>query len=83
MTHISTNDDFSLPAINEFIPSNLDVNVTEVPNKKSQPELIQDTPITRIWYKKDDTFWVPKTNMWIFFKNPLFYATPRNSVILE
>ncbi|KAK4511212.1 uncharacterized protein ATC70_012426 [Mucor velutinosus] len=83
LAHLSMNDDFSLPAINEFIPSNLDVHITEVPTKKSQPELIQDTTITRIWYKKDDTFWVPKTNMWIFFKNPLFYATPRNSVILE
>ncbi|KAI8639740.1 Metalloenzyme, LuxS/M16 peptidase-like protein [Parasitella parasitica] len=83
LAHISMNDEFCLPAINEFIPSNLDVNVTGGSTKKVQPELIKDTPITRIWYKKDDTFWVPKTNVWATFKNPLLLATPRNSVILD
>jgi insulysin len=72
-----------LPAINEFLPSKLDVSKFNVIEKKSAPELIQDTPISRIWYKQDDTFWVPKTNLWILFKNPLLHATPRNGVMLE
>jgi insulysin len=55
----------------------------EALEKTKQPELIQDTPVTRIWYKKDDTFWVPKTNMWVLFKNPLFLATPRNGAMLR
>lgn len=83
LEHISLNDEFYLPAVNEFLPSRLDVPKFEFTEKKTQPELIQDTPVTRVWYKKDDTFWVPKTNVWILFKNPLFHATPRNCVILE
>ncbi|KAI8981618.1 Metalloenzyme, LuxS/M16 peptidase-like protein [Mycotypha africana] len=83
LSDISINTYFKLPAINEFIPSKLDVDRLDTKKKKMQPDLLKDTPLTRIWYKKDDTFWVPKTNAWIFFKNPLFYAVPRNAVILE
>lgn len=83
MSNISLSSEFALPAVNEFIPSDLSVHRTQVLEKKNKPDLIRDTPIMRIWYKKDDTFWVPKTNVWIYFKNPLCYATPRNCVILE
>ncbi|KAM3578800.1 metalloprotease [Umbelopsis sp. WA50703] len=34
----------------------------------------------RLWHKKDDTFWLPKANVWILFRNPLAYATPSNCV---
>ncbi|KAI9475636.1 MAG: Metalloenzyme, LuxS/M16 peptidase-like protein [Benjaminiella poitrasii] len=83
LSNISMNDAFSLPARNEFIPSKLQVDKVEVKEKKDEPELIRDTPLSRVWYKKDDTFWIPKTNVWITFKNPLAYVTPRNAVILE
>ncbi|KAI7901194.1 Metalloenzyme, LuxS/M16 peptidase-like protein [Cokeromyces recurvatus] len=83
LSNMSMNNEFFLPKRNEFIPSNLNVDRFEVKEKEDQPEIIRDTSLTRIWYKKDDTFWVPKTNVWIFFKNPLPYATPRNAVISE
>ncbi|KAI9336687.1 Metalloenzyme, LuxS/M16 peptidase-like protein [Pilaira anomala] len=83
LENISLNDEFTLPAINEFLPSNLDVSKFEVTEKKTEPELIEDTPLARIWYKQDDTFWAPRTNVWIMFKNPLLYATPRNSVMTK
>ncbi|GAA5812303.1 hypothetical protein MFLAVUS_005754 [Mucor flavus] len=81
LSNISLNDEFTLPAINEFLPSNLDVPKFEVTEKKAEPDLIQDTELARIWYKRDDTFWVPRTNLWILFKNPLLQATPRNAVM--
>jgi insulysin len=34
----------------------------------------------RLWHKKDDTFWVPRANVWILFRSPLAYATPANCV---
>lgn len=77
------NDDFRFPAVNEFIPSRLDVQKLENVEQLKQPELIQDTPLTRIWYKKDDTFWVPKTNMWVLFQNLSLLATPRNTTMLR
>jgi insulysin len=80
LAHVSLNQAFSLPAPNEFIPTQLDVVKQE--EKRNEPQLIQDTPTTKIWYKKDDTFWIPKTNMWVSFKNPLTFATPRHAVML-
>jgi insulysin len=83
LSNISVNDDFKFPAVNEFIPSKLDVEKFQVEEKTKKPELIQDTPVTRIWYKKDDTFWVPRTNMWVLFKNPLLATTPRNGAMSQ
>lgn len=34
----------------------------------------------RLWHKKDDTFWVPRANVWILLRSPLVYATPSNCV---
>jgi insulysin len=42
--------------------------------------LIENTPLIRLWHKKDDTFWVPRANVWILFRSPLAYATPTNCV---
>ncbi|KAG2201269.1 hypothetical protein INT47_006772 [Mucor saturninus] len=83
LSDITLNEEFTLPAINEFLPSKLDVNKFHVDTKKTEPELIKDTELSRVWYKQDDTFWVPKTNLWVLFKNPLLHATPRNGVMLE
>ncbi|KAL4209234.1 Metalloenzyme, LuxS/M16 peptidase-like protein [Rhizopus microsporus] len=80
LVNISLNPHFSLPVVNEFIPTELEVVKQE--GKTKEPTLIQDEPISRIWYKKDDTFWVPKTNVWICLKNPLTYITPRHAVML-
>ncbi|RCI06352.1 Insulinase (Peptidase M16) [Rhizopus stolonifer] len=77
---ISLNEEFSLPAVNEFIPTQLDVVKQE--EKRKEPILVQDTAAAKIWYKKDDTFGIPKTNIWICFKNPLTYATPRHAVMM-
>jgi insulysin len=43
--------------------------------------LMKETPTLRLWHKKDDTFWIPRTNMWILFRNPLADATPAHSVM--
>jgi insulysin len=42
--------------------------------------LIKETPTIRLWHKKDDTFWVPRTNMWILLRNPSADVSPANSV---
>lgn len=75
------NDALHLPSPNEFIPVNLDVAKYPVAEKQKSPNLIQETPMLRLWHKQDDTFWVPKTNVWILFRNPLTYATPRNAAM--
>ncbi|KAF9469217.1 Metalloenzyme, LuxS/M16 peptidase-like protein [Collybia nuda] len=67
-----------LPAPNEFIPTNLDVEKRE-PLKR--PHLIRDTPLSTVWHKKDDRFWVPKAHVIINLRSPVGNASPRASVM--
>ncbi|ORZ13145.1 Metalloenzyme, LuxS/M16 peptidase-like protein [Absidia repens] len=81
LANLSTNNEFALPSVNEFIPVKLDVNKQIVEEKQRKPNLIQETSTIRLWHKKDDTFWIPKTSVSVLFRNPLINATPRNTVI--
>ena len=69
-----------LPHRNEFIPTRLSVEKKEVAEPAKTPKLIRNDDGLRLWWKKDDTFWVPKANVHITLRNPLTYATPANYV---
>lgn len=69
-----------LPGPNDFIPTNFETHKTEVKVPAKRPNLIKKNEKLRLWYKKDDTFWVPRANVWILFRSPLAYATPSNCV---
>jgi len=60
-----TPDELHLPHKNEFIPTNLEVVRKEVKEPTKAPVLIKNTEMLRVWYKKDDTFWAPKANLYI------------------
>ncbi|RIA87766.1 Metalloenzyme, LuxS/M16 peptidase-like protein [Glomus cerebriforme] len=45
-----------------------------------RPDIIKNTQICRLWYKKDNTFWVPKANICLMFKSPLANTTPIHHV---
>lgn len=79
----STNDrpqELHLPHRNEFIPTRLDVEKAEVKEPSKTPKLIRNDDMMRLWWKKDDAFWVPKANFNILLRNPLTYSTPANYV---
>lgn len=79
----SANDrpkDLHLPHKNEFIPTKLDVEKVEVKELAKTPKLLRNDDTLRLWWKKDDTFWVPKANVNVLLRNPLTYATPANYV---
>jgi insulysin len=65
------------PHRNEFIPSRLDVEKKEVQTPTKEPKLIRHDENVRIWWKKDDQFWVPKANVHIYFKTPITYVSAR------
>ncbi|KAF8425470.1 Metalloenzyme, LuxS/M16 peptidase-like protein [Tirmania nivea] len=73
-------DELYLPHKNEFIPTNLEVVKKEVKEPTKAPVLIKNTEMLRVWYKKDDTFWVPKANLYIQMRNPNVYTSPANSM---
>ncbi|KAI8074834.1 Metalloenzyme, LuxS/M16 peptidase-like protein [Gongronella butleri] len=80
---VTPTDDFALPMPNDFLPRELNVDKITVDEKQKQPDLIQETATLRLWHKKDDTFWIPKTSAWLNLRSPLLHATPRHTVIAE
>ncbi|KAJ8100603.1 Metalloenzyme, LuxS/M16 peptidase-like protein [Lipomyces tetrasporus] len=73
-------DHLHLPAKNEFIATNFDVDKKEVESPAKNPTLVKDAQGLRLWYKKDDTFWVPKSHVQIHLRNPITSASPENKV---
>jgi len=52
-----------LPERNEFLPENLDVDKTDVTQPARRPHLIRENPLSQLWHKKDDQYWVPKAQV--------------------
>ncbi|KAI4131369.1 MAG: hypothetical protein LQ338_001254 [Usnochroma carphineum] len=72
--------DLHLPHKNEFIPTKLTVDKREGLEPLKAPKLIRNDEKVRIWWKKDDRFWVPKGNVYVTLRNPLSKATPETAV---
>jgi insulysin len=70
-----------LPHTNEFIPTRLDVKKKEVAEPAKAPKLIRNDDTMRLWWKRDDRFWVPKVNFLITIRSPMTYTTPAHSVM--
>ena len=68
--------DLHLPHPNQFIPTNLIVDKKETDSPAKAPKLIRNDESMRTWWKKDDTFWVPKGSVSLNLRNPLTNATP-------
>lgn len=64
-----------LPEENEFIPTDFSPMQREE-NPAKYPVIIQDTPLTRVWFKQDDEFLLPKANLSFEFVSPLAYLDP-------
>uniref|UniRef100_A0A8D0AT95 Insulin-degrading enzyme n=1 Tax=Sander lucioperca TaxID=283035 RepID=A0A8D0AT95_SANLU len=53
------NGKFKLPMRNEFIPTNFEIYPLEK-DSPSVPALIKDTAMSKVWFKQDDKFFLPK-----------------------
>ncbi|KAG5637127.1 hypothetical protein H0H81_005656 [Sphagnurus paluster] len=72
-----------LPGPNEFIPTNLDVDKREVTEPLKRPHLIRETPLSTLWHKKDDQFFVPKAHTMIDFRSAVGNESARASVMTK
>ncbi|RIB06084.1 Metalloenzyme, LuxS/M16 peptidase-like protein [Gigaspora rosea] len=66
--------DLRIPPPNEFIPTNFETNKHEVATPQKRPDIIKNNSLSRMWHKKDDTFWVPKVTVRFLLKSPISYA---------
>lgn len=69
-----------LPHKNNFIPNELEVEKKEVSQPALGPRLLRNDALARTWWKKDDTFWVPRASVIVSLKSPLIYASAENTV---
>ncbi|KAI0526167.1 Metalloenzyme, LuxS/M16 peptidase-like protein [Xylaria bambusicola] len=69
-----------LPTKNRFLPSNPEVTRKEFGRPVLAPRLIRNNQVGRTWWKKDDTFWVPKATTIISIRNPLMFASAGNYI---
>lgn len=69
-----------LPHKNNFIPTQLEVEKKEVKEPALAPRIVRNDPVACTWWKKDDTFWVPKADLIVSCKTPIIYASAENAV---
>jgi insulysin len=69
------------PHRNEFIPTRLEVEKRDVGQPTKAPKLIRHDDNVRVWWKKDDQFWVPKAHVHIYFRTPIASVTPRTTLL--
>lgn len=72
-----------LPMKNDFIPENFGVDKSTGERGTTQPSLVKQTPFTRVWHKKDDTFLVPKANYLFLVRNPTFRQSAETAVLTK
>ncbi|KAH9945848.1 Metalloenzyme, LuxS/M16 peptidase-like protein [Epithele typhae] len=70
-----------LPGPNEFIPTNLEVEKRDVETPAKRPQLVRQTPLSSLWHKKDDQFWVPRARVVIDIRSPLANSSARSIVM--
>ncbi|KAK8913468.1 putative zinc protease [Metarhizium anisopliae] len=67
-----------LPHKNNFIPNKFEVEKKEVSKPALAPQVLRNDQGARTWWKKDDTFWVPKANVFVSLQNPIIFASVEN-----
>ena len=76
---VEVSPEFSLPEINPYICEQLDPHpLTQ--GSEQPPQLIQDLPGFRLWYKQEHEFRVPKGVVYVAIDSPHAVDTPRNIV---
>ncbi|AAS52737.2 AER053Cp [Eremothecium gossypii ATCC 10895] len=79
---LGANPALKIPAPNEFIATRFDVHKDEGNVKPLlEPFLLRDDRCGKLWYKKDDMFWVPKGYIYISMKLPHTHSSIVNSML--
>lgn len=76
---------FKLPEKNEFIPSNFELFPQLLGKKEGQkilmPAVIKEDALTRVWFKQDDEYLLPKCCVYLHMRNPVVYTSPLNCAL--
>jgi len=72
-----------LPHKNEFIPTRLEVEKRDILQPALEPKLIRNEQALRVWWKKDDQFWVPKANVNVYLRTPIINSSAFTKVVTQ
>uniref|UniRef100_A0A3P9HS55 Insulin-degrading enzyme n=1 Tax=Oryzias latipes TaxID=8090 RepID=A0A3P9HS55_ORYLA len=71
------NGKFKLPMKNEFIPTNFEI-YPPPKDSPSVPTLIKDNAMSKVWFKQDDKFFLPKACLNFEFFSRYIYVNPQH-----
>ncbi|SCU77844.1 LAMI_0A02542g1_1 [Lachancea mirantina] len=75
------NSHMHLPRHNEFICTHFDVEKLNTVEPQPEPKLLKSDDQCKLWYKKDDRFWVPKGHIYISIKLAHTHSSAVNSML--
>ncbi|KAM0792534.1 hypothetical protein ACM66B_005203 [Microbotryomycetes sp. NB124-2] len=76
----STDVKLALPQPNIFIPERLELVSSKSEHPAKRPNLIKQTGSSRLFFKKDDTWLVPRATAYFLLKTPLADASPAAAI---
>ncbi|XP_064631223.1 insulin-degrading enzyme-like isoform X2 [Lineus longissimus] len=68
-------ENLKLPEKNEFIPTNFDLYPIEEKAEKN-PVILKETPLSRLWFKQDQKFLLPKCCVCMVLSSPMAFMDP-------
>lgn len=81
----SSSSTFKIPARNEFIPDDFKIyaqtTTTNAKDIDKAPIILHNDPHTRLWFKPDEEFLLPKCCVFLHFRNPVVYQDPFNNTL--
>ncbi|KAL2919739.1 metalloprotease [Polyrhizophydium stewartii] len=83
LASLGPNSELHLPEPNSFIPEDFTVERVSIPKPATHPLIIADTPLIRLWHKRDDTFLVPKVCTYFGITSPLAYSSVLSCVMTQ
>lgn len=81
LSNISLTHKLSLPIKNAFISDNFIVQKNKNSIQTIEPYLLKDNGLSKLWYKKDDTFWQPRGTIFVSIKLPHTHASLVNEML--
>jgi len=68
-----------LPEPNPFVPTDFELCTRDkLSEEKNHPLVLRDTPLSRLWYKQDTEYLLPKAYLKVRVTSPLPYKDPRH-----
>ena len=76
---LAPNEKLHLPEKNPFIPTSFELCERDTYDSKGVPSVIYDSSLSRVWFKQDDEYLLPKASLKFQIMSPLAYADPEHA----